>query len=459
MNNVSFDKYWQENKDKILNEWQDYLSFASISSYPDFLDERLNCARWIASHLEKIGFNAQLLDNDNHPPVYAVKRGEANAPTILIYGHYDLQGPGNLRRWITPPFEANIRDGRMYARGARDNKGQHFFWIKAIEALTEMGHKKGCTIKVLLDGEEESGSLGLLKRMEGWHSLLKADYLIASETAGLSNGCPAIIMGLRGASCIHFRVHGPAFELHSGTHGGLVQNPAAAVSKMLASLYDSDGRVAVPDFYENVVERSAEERALAAKIPFDEEEYKSKFGIAKLAGEQDYPPIERISFRPNLEINGIVSGSAGPDIKTSVPTHADVALTLRTVPNQITDQLNSKIVAHLKLNMPEGFRLEVLRQDDFGAALFFDVNSPIFATAQGVAKDTLDEELAYLWAGASLPAISRLRECTGAELLLVGFGVAADNEHGFNESFSIDQFRKGFLFGCGLVDALGNTGS
>lgn len=446
--------YYQQHEERMIDELKAALRFQSLSSDERFHGQVEACGQWYIEHLESLGFTAQFLKTDSLPLVYAERPGvNQNLPTILLYGHIDVQPTGEVSEWTTPPFEPHLRNGRLYARGARDNKGQTFFWLKAFEALSSMGLLQN-PVKVLLDTEEESLSPGLVGNIYHYADRLKADLIVASETPGCSTGDPAIIVGLRGAVYLQIRVRSAEKEVHSGNHGGIVRNPILELSKVLGSLVDDKNRINIPGFYKEVLEPSDIERKLARNLNFYEQSYSEDFGINEILSESGYTPIEQVGFRPFLDISGIEGGSRGKQIKTSIPPYADASICIRLVPDQNPQKIMQRVVAHIKNQLPKSLKLEVLQHRALAPAFRADLKSNYYELANKALEGMIKEQVSYLWSGASLPVIPLLVEVSRATPLLIGFGLIEDNEHGVDESYSLDQLKKGFLFATRFIQSL-----
>ncbi len=431
--------------ERYLREWKEFLSFPSISIAPEHAADCRRCAEWLENHVARMGFTARLEPTSSHPVLIAERTGPPGAPVVLFYGHYDVQPVDPIELWDTAPFAPSLRHGRLYARGAQDNKGQCFAALKAIEALLRSGHLN-CTVKLVVEGDEEAGRLPLLELLKTRREALQADLVMAADTGTVASGAPTITMGLRGIVHLTATLTGPDHDLHSGVHGGRAPNPAAGMARLVASLHDSTGRVAVRGFYDGVREPTAEERLLANQTPLDLEWYRKATGTEPVAGEQEYTPIERTGFRPALEVNGIHSGYGGPGSKTIIPSRAVVKLSARLVAGQQPERILRCIAEHLEAHTPRGMKLAVTEQAIGGPAVRVDPGSPHIRQARAVLDQLSDKPAAFLWEGASVPILSHLPSIAGAPALLVGFGSEADRIHAPNESYSLEQFRSGFLF-------------
>jgi len=333
----------------------------------------------------------------------------------------------------------------MYARGAQDNKGQLLFFIEALDALIQNNALRA-TVKVILEGEEESGSKGINDLLPEWRDKLASDILMVCDTGTVRSGAPTIIMGLRGIIFLSAHLTGPDHDLHSGVHGGVAPNPAKGVAELIASLHNTDGSIAVDGFYDGVRPPSEKEQTLANEVPFDADSYCKDTGVDPVAGEGAYTPAERIGFRPTIDINGVNSGYSGDGAKTIIPSSAVVKISSRLVAGQDPSKCLEAIIEHLEKHTPPGLELEVSDTEEAGPGFRLDPDSTLVVRAKGALDQLSDQPTAFLWEGASIPVVSELAKTSGAEPLLVGFGSEEDRIHAPNESFSIEQFRNGLLY-------------
>lgn len=450
---VLFDR----NCERYLGEWKEFLGFPSISTGMEHAADCLACAKWLVGQFQGMGLSSRLLETAyaSKPVVYAEHAGKPGRPTILFYGHYDVQPVDPLNLWTSPPFEPTLRDGRMYARGAQDNKGQVFAFIKALEALKSAG-SLDCTVKILIEGEEESGSKGITESLERWKDLIRADILMVSDTSMAETGAPAIMMGLRGIISISLLLHGPDHDLHSGIHGGVAPNPAQGMARLLASLHRPDGSIAVPGYYDAVTPPTEEEKRLAnAGFP-DAASYREGTGVDPVAGEHRFTPAERVGFRPSLDVNGIHSGFGGKGFKTVLPAVAEAKVSARLAAGQDPVWCRDAIVRHLRENVPPGLRLEVEGANIGGPGFRLNLHSEVTKKARAVLDGLTPHKTVFLWEGASVPIVSGLARVSGAEPLLVGFGLEKDRIHAPNESYSVEQLRLGYLYASRFLDAAGS---
>jgi acetylornithine deacetylase/succinyl-diaminopimelate desuccinylase-like protein len=446
---------FEAEKERFLEEWKTLLRIPSISNNPVYDVDCRRCADWLKTHLEQMGLMAEVVPTVGKPVVFAERAGDPGLPVLLYYGHYDVQPAEPLEEWLSPPFEPTLRDERVYARGALDNKGQTAFFLKAVETVIKAG-ALGCRLKVVLEGEEESGSAGLAACLveRAWKERLKSDVLLVCDSEGHTIEIPGVTMGLRGIIHLALTLKGPAFDLHSGIHGGAAPNPALGMARLLATLHDADGSIAVKGFCDSLTRPSDEIKRLLMAAPFDEECYIRDFGVSPAGGERRYPVQERLAFRPTIEINGIHSGYDGPGHKTIIPSSARAKITSRIAVGQDPQRSLQSIIDHLRANVPAGLTLEISDEDGSHGALAVDPASPFVKRAARVLQSIYGRDPLYLWCGASIPVVVSLIQAASAEPLLVGFGLPRDRMHGPNESFSMTQFRNGFLFSCLLLEEL-----
>ncbi|MBL7077786.1 MAG: M20/M25/M40 family metallo-hydrolase [Kiritimatiellae bacterium] len=438
------DNIFDREQERFVAEWMEFLRFASIGADPAHHADCADCATWLKDHLTAMGLQAEMLETPGLPAVYAEHHVGPSAPTILFYGHYDVQPVDPVEDWTTPPFEPALRDGRLYARGAQDDKGQLFSFLKAVEALLAAGCLD-LNLKILIEGEEESGSRGLSAILNTSHERLAADILMVADTGTVPDGTPTIVMGLRGLLHLAVTLRGPSHDLHSGLHGGLALNPVTELTRLLATLFAPDGSIAVDEFYDGIRNPTALEHALVQKTPFDPAAYEKSVGMPPVAGEAEYTPHERLGFRPALDINGIRGGNAD-SMKTVIPTTATARLTVRLAAGQDPDHCLAAICDHLKAHAPEAMALTIHDAGSAGAGFRIDPESAPVQLAHDVLAELANCEPVYHWEGASIPIIPALAEAAGAAPLLVGFGHEDDHVHAPNESYSVEQFRRGFEY-------------
>jgi acetylornithine deacetylase/succinyl-diaminopimelate desuccinylase-like protein len=459
MNNPNFISIEEINNDYIsseprfLEELKEFLRFPSISTDPRHDDDCQRCAAWLVQHLSQMGVTSRLLKTSSKPVVYGELLTPGAERTVLFYGHYDVQPVDPLDLWSSNPFSPEIRGGRLYARGAQDNKGQLFYLLKALEFLVKKNALR-CNVKLLIEGEEEHGSEGISEALAGWSDLVKSDVLLVCDTGTIDPTVATITMGLRGIAGITVEVQGPTKDLHSGVHGGMVRNPAMELARLLASLHNEDGSIAIDGFYQGVQPIDPADAALQNTPPLEAAFYENLVGVPPEGGERKYKPLERNGFRPTIDINGIHSGYGGPGSKTIIPASAMAKITCRLMYGQDPERCMDLLVSHLQARTPSGCRLVVTERSIGGGALRLSSHSKVVDTAREVLRDVCGSDPLLRWFGASIPIIAELAKVSGAEPLLVGFGLEEDNIHAPNESFSLEQFRKGFLFSARILSSL-----
>ncbi len=433
----------QEHRTRFLEELQDYLRIPSISTLPEHRKDVERAAAWAARNMQAAGLqNVRLLEIENSSPyVYGEWLGLPAGMTILLYGHYDCQPVDPLALWDRDPFGAAIEDGRIWARGASDNKGQHFAHLKAIESILSSSGSLPVNLKVLLEGEEEIASPHIEPFLTANQATLSADSGIISDGAMIAPGRPSIDYGLRGVAALEVWIHGPARDLHSGSFGGTVLNPAQALAQILAALHHPDGTVAVPGFYEGVREISSEERELLAQTGFTEAGWRDLTGAPAPWGERDFSLRERIGARPTLEINGVWGGFQGEGVKTVIPASAGAKISMRLVPDQDPQGAIGLLKEYILKLAPPQVRVEIFNQGGCHPALM-PVDSAEIKAAAAALEETWGVSPVYNRAGGSLPVVTAFQRILGAPFVLVPFGLD-DNRHSPNEHLGLDYFHKG----------------
>tara|TARA_B100000900_G_scaffold412269_1_gene433707 strand:- start:68 stop:1453 length:1386 start_codon:yes stop_codon:yes gene_type:complete len=441
-------KYIEENKDKFLNELFEFIKIQSVSADLTFKDEVLKAAIFLENNLKKIGAdNVKIFPTDGHPIVYGEKIISNDLPTILVYGHYDVQPADPYELWDSDPFTPVIKntdihpEGAIFARGACDDKGQMFMHLKAFEAMYSSG-ELSCNVKFMFEGEEEVGSSNLEKFVRENTSLLKADVVLVSDTGIINNETPSICVGLRGLSYVEVEVTGPNRDLHSGLYGGAVGNPINVLSKMIASLHNSDGSINIPDFYEDVVQVSQSDRNELAKAPFNLNEYKSDLDIRDVFGEKGYSTNERNSIRPSLDVNGIWGGYTGEGAKTVLPSKAYAKISMRLVPNQSSSTITHLFEKHFKSIAPDYVKIKVTPHHG-GEGVVIPTDFPAFLAAKNAMETTFGKVPIPVRSGGSIPIVPMFEEVLGLKTILLGFGLDSDVIHSPNEHFGLFNFYKG----------------
>jgi acetylornithine deacetylase/succinyl-diaminopimelate desuccinylase-like protein len=450
-------EYFRSKRDSLFNEFAEFLSFKSVSTDPKYAEGCRECVQWLFDKVQVLGFSVQLLETGGKPCLFATRVGEKDLPTILYYGHYDVQPVDPVEKWDSPPFEATSRvvNGldRVFARGAQDNKGQTFYVLKALEYLIENGQLKN-SIKLLIEGEEECGSIGLARSLSGFQDLLGADILLVCDTGVLQLETPMITVGLRGMCGMEVRVKGAIKDLHSGVHGGVVKNPAYELARVLGALKDENGAVTLPGFYDNLEPLSAREMEHLKEFPITPELYQSMVGVLPNGGESGYSFAERRGIRPALDVVGMSSGYSGPGLKSIIPSEASAKVSFRLVPNQEPAKILELFRRRVEDELGSDFTLEFLSKESTGGALRVKLDSSAIVMASSVLEEVVGRAPLYCWEGASIPIIAELSKVSGAAPLMVGFGLEEDSIHAPNESFSWQQMELGFRF---IVTFLGGN--
>lgn len=435
-------KYVNENKQRFLDELFELLRFPSISADQKYKDAMLKTAEFVADKLKLAGADSvEICPTAGYPIVYGEKIIDSSLPTVLVYGHYDVQPPDPLELWETPPFEPTIRDEKIYARGACDDKGQFYMHVKAFELM--MSTKTlPCNIKFMIEGEEEVGSSNLGIFVNANKERLKADVVLISDTSMISLEHPSLETGLRGLSYVEVEVTGPNRDLHSGVYGGAVANPATILAKLIASMHDENNHITIPGFYDDVLELSPEEREMLNKAPYNENEYKIDLKVDELWGEKGYTTIERTGTRPTLEVNGIWGGYIGEGAKTVLPSKAYAKISMRLVPNQQSDKITKLFKDHFESIAPKSVKVKVCPHHG-GEPVVTPTDSIAYKAAQKAILESFGKEPIPTRGGGSIPIVALFEKELGIKTVLMGFGLDSDNLHSPNEKYDIANFYKG----------------
>jgi acetylornithine deacetylase/succinyl-diaminopimelate desuccinylase-like protein len=435
-------QYIEDHKERLLNELFDLLRFPSVSADPKYKAEVLKTADYTADKLREAGAdNVEVCSTAGYPIVYGEKIIDSSKPTVLVYGHYDVQPPDPLELWKTPPFEPTVRDGKIYARGACDDKGQYYMHVKAFELMMRTDTLP-CNIKFMIEGEEEVGSNNLGIFVKENKERLKADVVLISDTSMLSMETPSLETGLRGLSYLEVEVVGPNRDLHSGVYGGAVANPATILAKMIASLHDENNHIAIPGFYDDVAELSTEEREALNAAPYNEEEYKKDLDIAEVWGEEGYSTLERTGTRPTLEVNGIWGGYIGEGAKTVLPSKANAKISMRLVPNQTSDKITQLFTEHFTRIAPPYVKVKVTPHHG-GEPVVTPTDSIAYQAAQKAITEAFGVAPIPTRGGGSIPIVALFEAELGIKTVLMGFGLDSDALHSPNEKFDIFNYYKG----------------
>jgi acetylornithine deacetylase/succinyl-diaminopimelate desuccinylase-like protein len=434
--------YQEKNKDRFLEELLALLRIPSVSARTENKNDMLTCAEAVKKSLVDAGAtSATIYPTEGHPIVYAEKIIDPALPTVLVYGHYDVQPADPLELWNSGPFDPVIKDGKIYARGSADDKGQFYMHVKALETMVQTGTLT-TNIKFLIEGEEEVGSPNLATFVKANKALLEANVILISDTSMISMENPSIDIGVRGLSYIEVEVTGPNRDLHSGVYGGAVANPITMLSKMIASCHDENNHITIPGFYDDVVESSDIERAKMAEAPFDATEYAKDLGVTELWGEKGYSSNERTGIRPTLEVNGIWGGYTGEGAKTVLPSKAFAKISCRLVPNQSSQKITEKIINYFTSIAPAGVTVKAAEHHG-GEPYMTPINSKEYQAAASAITATFGKEPIPVRGGGSIPICALFEKELGLKIVFMGFGLDSDNLHSPNEKFDIVNFYKG----------------
>jgi len=434
--------YQEKNKDRFLEELLALLRIPSVSARTENKDDMLTCAEAVKKSLVDAGATtATIYPTEGHPIVYAEKMIDPALPTVLVYGHYDVQPADPLELWNSGPFDPVIKDGKIFARGSADDKGQFYMHVKALETMVQTGTLT-TNIKFLIEGEEEVGSPNLATFVKANKALLEANVILISDTSMISLENPSIDIGVRGLSYIEVEVTGPNRDLHSGVYGGAVANPITMLSKMIASCHDENNHITIPGFYDDVVESSDIERAKMAEAPFDATEYAKDLGVTELWGEKGYSSNERTGIRPTLEVNGIWGGYTGEGAKTVLPSKAFAKISCRLVPNQSSQKITEKIINYFTSIAPAGVTVKAAEHHG-GEPYMTPIHSKEYQAAASAITATFGKEPIPVRGGGSIPICALFEKELGLKIVFMGFGLDSDNLHSPNEKFDIVNFYKG----------------
>ncbi len=434
--------YARDNSDRFLNEYREFLRLESISTLPEHRDDVARTATWVADQLHVAGVShVAIMPTAGHPVVYGETKGPAGAPTMLVYGHYDVQPADPFNEWISPPFEPEIRDNYIYARGASDMKGQIFAHIKAVESLAKQGALP-FTLKYIIEGEEEIGSPNLGAYIDQHRDLLKCDFVCNCDAGIHTEDVPAITYALRGLAYFELEIRAATKDLHSGLFGGSIHNPAQALCELIAGMHDADGRVTLPGFYDKVRALDQEERDAIAKLPYSDDDWKAMTGAHGLWGEKGYSTLERIGARPTLEVNGFLSGFTGEGSKTVLPAKAMAKISTRLVADQEPADVYAQLCAYLKQDCPHTVTWEV-RELTHGKGAIMDRKTPAMKAASDALKTVYGKEPIFKREGGSVPIVAMLQDKLGVDSVMLGFALPSDGIHGPNEKQYLPNFFRG----------------
>ncbi|MCB1161784.1 MAG: dipeptidase [Candidatus Latescibacteria bacterium] len=443
--------------DRQRAELFELLSIPSISADPAHKPDVQRAAQWLLAKLQGMGIRSEVVPTPGHGIVYGEHLATEGAPTVLLYGHYDVQPVDPLNLWTTPPFEPTIRDGKVFARGSSDDKGQVLCHLLAIEAFMEATGGLPVNLKIVIEGEEEVGSPNLTPFVEASRERLACDAVMVSDSAFFAKGVPSIVYGLRGLAYMEVIAHGPNRDLHSGSYGGAVANPADALAGMIAALHDEDRRIAVPGFYDKVRQLTPAEREEYTRLPHDEEAYMADLGVDGLQGEAGFSTLERLSARPTLEVNGIWGGYMGEGAKTVLPAYAGAKISCRLVPDQDPDDIAARVEKRLRELAPAGIRLEFVRHHG-GRPYLAAPDSPFVEAGKGALEAAFGKRPVMTREGGSIPVVEAFGRLLGAPAVLMGLGLPDDNLHSPNEKLDLEQFHKGIEAAAQFMALAGKVG-
>ncbi|MFQ5690183.1 MAG: dipeptidase [Gemmatimonadota bacterium] len=449
--------YLEQNGARFEEELEEFLRIPSVSTESRYAADVRRCAEWLRDHLEAAGVEQVEIvpTSEGHPIVLGEHRAGPDAPTVLLYGHYDVQPTDPEDLWTSPPFEPDVRDGRLYARGAVDDKGQVHMHIKALETLSRAGGGIPVNVKLVIEGEEEVGSTNLGSFLREHRERLACDVVVISDTGMFAADVPCITMGLRGIVYEQVTVRGPNRDLHSGTYGGAVVNPANALASLIAGLKDENERVTVPGFYDRVRPMKEAEREEVASLPFREEELRADVGAPELRGETGYSALERVWFRPTLDVNGLLSGFTGEGAKTVLPATAMAKISMRLVPDQDPEEIAAAFEAHVARLAPPGVAVSVERFHG-GQPWAAEASHPVFEAAAAALEKGFGRRPIFIREGGSIPIVPMFEDTFGAPSLLIGFGLPGSNPHSPNEWLDLGVYHRGI---DSLADLYGQLGS
>ncbi len=419
------------------------LRIPSVSTDPAAADDVRRCAEAVADDLRRVGIEkVEVMETGGHPAVFAEHQTDSNRPTVLVYGHYDVQPPDPLDLWETPPFEPTVREGKVYARGSADDKGQFLMHVKSAEAYLQSGTPLPVNLKFLIEGEEENGSEHLAAFLEQHKDLLAADVVVVSDTALFAPGVPSITSGLRGLAYVQVTLEGPDRDLHSGVFGGAVENPANALCRLIAGLHDADHRVTIEGFYDSVRPLSDEERNTYRELPFDAAQWHEEIGVTKAKTEKGYSILEATTARPTLDVNGMGSGYQGKGAKTVLPARAFAKISCRLVPDQTPKEITDKLRRHFETHCPPTMKL-TFEDLHGGHGYLADTGQPAMQAARQALEAVYGKKAYFTREGGSIPITADFKRVLGLDTVLMGFGLSTDAIHSPNEHFGLDRFHQG----------------
>ena len=438
-------KYIRDNMDNYIEELKEFLRIPSISTLPESKKEVERCAKFVAGNLKKIGMSrVEIFKTEGHPLVYAEWLGAPGKPTVLVYGHYDVQPVDPIELWITPPFEPTIKNGKIFARGATDDKGQVFVHFKSVEAFFKKEGSLPLNVKFIIEGEEEIGSENLSIFLKNNSGLLKCNAVLISDTSLYAAGVPTLTYGLRGISYFDVEMEGPNRDLHSGSFGGSVANPINVMAKVISKLHDKNGRVTIPGFYDDVLKLSKKERENFKALKLSDKEYAKDLGVAELNGEKGFTTLERIWTRPTLDCNGIVGGFTGKGAKTIIPSKVTAKISMRLVPSQKADKITKQFTRFIKKLTPKTVKVEITKIHS-GEGSITPIDSPANIAAAKAMEKAFGKKPVFVREGGSIPIVTDFSKRLKSPVVLMGLGLDSENLHSPNEHFDLNHFQLGIM--------------
>ncbi len=437
--------YIQNNQDAYISELKDFLRIPSISTLPENKDDINRCAEFVADKLRNAGMSkVEIFKTERHPLVYGEWLGAPGKPTVLIYGHYDVQPVDPIELWDNDPFDPVIKDGKIYARGATDDKGQVFMHIKSVEAFFKIEGSLPLNVKFIIEGEEEIGGESLENFINNNQELLKCDAVLISDTALFGEGIPTITYGLRGLSYMEVQISGPKRDLHSGTFGGAVGNPINILAEIIAKLHDKNGRITIPHFYDDVLKLTSKERTNFKKLKFSEKRFAAEAGVIQLQGEKGFSTLERVWARPTLDCNGIIGGFTGNGAKTVIASSATAKISMRLVPNQDPNKIAKLFTKYIKQLAPKSVKVEI--KNLHGAyPVLTHLDNPATMAAVSSMEKAFGKKIVFMRDGGSVPIVTTFSKKLNSPVVLMGLGLDSENLHSPNEHFNLNHFRLGII--------------
>ena len=437
--------YIRKNMEGYIGELKEFLKIPSISALPEYKNEVVRCAKFVAENLKKIGMSrVEVFKTEGHPLVYGEWLGAPGKPTVLIYGHYDVQPVDPIELWDNPPFEPVVKNGKIFARGATDDKGQVFVHIKSVEAFFKAYGSPPLNIKYIIEGEEEIASENLMTFLKNNTDLLKCDAVLISDTSLYETGLPTITYALRGLSYFEIEVEGPDRDLHSGSFGGSVANPINVLADIISKLHDKNGRITIPGFYDDVLKLSKKERENFKSLKFSNKQYAKKLGVKELSGEKGFTTLERLWARPTLDCNGIIGGFTGNGAKTIIPSKVSAKISMRLVSLQNPDKISKQFSRYIKKLAPKSVKVK-LTELHGGYPAITPIEDPVIVAAAKAMEKAFGRKTVFIREGGSIPIVADFSKRLKSPVVLMGLGLDSENLHSPNEHFNLNHFKLGIM--------------